>query len=522
MNTKSLQALFLLATRARRCKMPTVTELTSQAIKILQEAYNTSTKYLPTPIYNVQGFGAKGDGVTDDTAAIQKAIDTAAPYVWNGTLQNTQQLTTATKVLFFPAGDYIVSDTVLLNPNILYMGYGATIKAKNFSDKQKFVAEAKVFKSDGTLAIGWAYGSTNYDIHAYSPMKIIGINFDGDTDGVYGGLSLTSFIYGILQDSVIKGKYVGLRIERSFNDKFDNIKAEGKYAGVAITSNTTNKFLNLQAKGTGDCTSAADIAALDAAQWLYRNYQHDNYKNYGRGLNLCWFENIEFDTLTVEGCYTAAFTYHCSLNIRNLYTEFVGYAQWVIPNVDSALFFGKDTKLTIDSHVWSGEAKYIFDGAYSKIKLNKSTTTDYANFTKSIKGIKGTEGTELSYDPTQYSLLSNDAALRLDEQIVEKKTLTNVGNATTVTYTKYQSGLMIVTATGFYSLMAPPYELTWTLPVPFKDPGSFTVHGMKASTGTYKKGSTVQPQYIIDASNVLLRFSENDINYNVTAIGFWK
>ncbi|WP_426153562.1 glycosyl hydrolase family 28-related protein, partial [Pseudomonas sp. DC3000-4b1] len=46
-------------------------------------------------IFNVKDFGAVGDGVTDDTAAMQKAID-AASAAGGGTV-------------FVPSGTYIVS-----------------------------------------------------------------------------------------------------------------------------------------------------------------------------------------------------------------------------------------------------------------------------------------------------------------------------------------------------------------------------------------------------------------------------
>lgn len=52
--------------------------------------------------YNVRWFGAKGDGVTDDTAAVQAAIDLAT--------QNTSDTTfTDNTTIFFPAGDYILN-----------------------------------------------------------------------------------------------------------------------------------------------------------------------------------------------------------------------------------------------------------------------------------------------------------------------------------------------------------------------------------------------------------------------------
>lgn len=54
----------------------------------------------PDVVVNVKDFGARGDGVTDDTLAIQNAINSA-----DG------------QIVFFPKGTYIVSDTLLINQN---------------------------------------------------------------------------------------------------------------------------------------------------------------------------------------------------------------------------------------------------------------------------------------------------------------------------------------------------------------------------------------------------------------------
>lgn len=75
----------------------------------------------PTPVsagtplgwMNVQHFGAKGDGVTDDTGAITKAI-TALP--------------SGRGVVYFPPGHYLVTATLILDNRIgiTFMGGGAT------------------------------------------------------------------------------------------------------------------------------------------------------------------------------------------------------------------------------------------------------------------------------------------------------------------------------------------------------------------------------------------------------------
>ncbi len=70
--------------------------------------------------YNVKDYGATGDGSTDDTAAIQSAID-AVPSRTN----------TGGGVLFFPPGDYKTTSTLTITGNarqLQVMGFGASLR----------------------------------------------------------------------------------------------------------------------------------------------------------------------------------------------------------------------------------------------------------------------------------------------------------------------------------------------------------------------------------------------------------
>ncbi len=77
------------------------------------EALNTLPAPLPPAIrplppsdewVNVHTLGVKGDGATDDTAAIQQAIESH-------------------RVLYFPSGHYLVSDTLTLKPDTVLIGF---------------------------------------------------------------------------------------------------------------------------------------------------------------------------------------------------------------------------------------------------------------------------------------------------------------------------------------------------------------------------------------------------------------
>ncbi|GIQ62158.1 hypothetical protein PACILC2_07260 [Paenibacillus cisolokensis] len=73
--------------------------------------YLTNKKTWGGIIYNVMDYGAKGDGVKDDTAAIQKAIDIAK--------------NSAAGTIYFPPGDYVINSTILVQdvPNLAIMSF---------------------------------------------------------------------------------------------------------------------------------------------------------------------------------------------------------------------------------------------------------------------------------------------------------------------------------------------------------------------------------------------------------------
>src|SRR5262249_17284297 len=80
-----------------------------------------------THIANVKEYGAKGDGTTDDTEAIQAAIQ-------------------AGQVILFPPGTYMITGDLVINkPNVTLLGLGmgvSTIRSKTLWTKSRSVLNA--------------------------------------------------------------------------------------------------------------------------------------------------------------------------------------------------------------------------------------------------------------------------------------------------------------------------------------------------------------------------------------------
>jgi Pectate lyase superfamily protein/Major tropism determinant N-terminal domain len=100
---------------------------------------NTSLQNVPTvrtldSILNdylcVKDYGAVGDGVTDDTQAIQDAIDDE----WARISNDPAGLYQSRNTIYFPAGTYVVSSAILLYPYITLAGEGQDRTAIQLSE----------------------------------------------------------------------------------------------------------------------------------------------------------------------------------------------------------------------------------------------------------------------------------------------------------------------------------------------------------------------------------------------------
>lgn len=142
--------------------------------------YNTD-KFTPLGIINVKdsAYGAKGDGVTDDTAALRAALGSVGPYPYTIFTANTG------RIIYVPAGTYIISDTLYLRKGDILVGAGGT---------------ASIFKSSASftgLVLRMAYGLIG-GVETLDPgglcTQVEGIFFAGNNTGIKAGDSGTRIL----------------------------------------------------------------------------------------------------------------------------------------------------------------------------------------------------------------------------------------------------------------------------------------------------------------------------------------
>ena len=115
-------------------------------------------------IFNVQNFGAKGDGITDDTAAIQNAIDAAAG--------------AGGGQVYMPTGTYIVSGGEEPSDGCLMLKTNVYLYGDGMGDTTVKLADGSDTKITGIIRS--AYGEETHDF------GVSNLTIDGNRDSTTG------------------------------------------------------------------------------------------------------------------------------------------------------------------------------------------------------------------------------------------------------------------------------------------------------------------------------------------------
>jgi Pectate lyase superfamily protein len=193
------------------------------------------------PTVNVRDFGATGDGVTDDTQAIQKAIDTV--YSQGG------------GEIVFPTGKYLVT-SVKLKDNITYSGYGATIKRPDRQNRttRTFVAEYAGKEDSKPLIIqGFTFDGNSQNQGSYQDYELE----QAHLLFLEGNSKFPGKLQAVIKDTTFKnGVADGISVYTNVDVKVDNVEAVDVFRGgfVLTGGNSSAQVRNLTTRGEIDDT----------------------------------------------------------------------------------------------------------------------------------------------------------------------------------------------------------------------------------------------------------------------------
>ena len=193
----------------------------------------------------VTDFGAVGDGVTDSTAAINRALDQLYCQDNNPAIRRS---------LFFPAGVYLITDTILIPPYALLYGEGADSSVLSFTALAwtSTVAYASgvlvkdgsnYYRSIDSVPVGIAIGNTSYWSPTTLPSCVArttdNLQQTGATIGTNGAIqpqwvaiNNLGFATTEIQD--------GLLLEQCKNINLNNIEIVGSLVEADLNVSTDN------------------------------------------------------------------------------------------------------------------------------------------------------------------------------------------------------------------------------------------------------------------------------------------
>lgn len=249
-------------------------------------------------VVSVKDFGAVGDGVTDDTAAIQAAIDTA-----NWTFDTNTVITESTATptcIFFPQGTYRITSKLRLAPGLQLVGYSGGVHARTMEQTNPAKKGTTIYvdydnevdyaiDTSGYAGAGYSGGgfvgqridnypatgsSTASNTYAGCPgMRFENINFQAAPGRLVRGMNLGLVPMLVMNNVQVHGFIVGIRIGGCWGGQLSNVRIDGPYGwrplvlGTDVNNTTlTNVYISGQ-NGTGSIYTPPGGSTIGDQYW---------------------------------------------------------------------------------------------------------------------------------------------------------------------------------------------------------------------------------------------------------------
>lgn len=254
------------------------------------------------PVNTPQNFGAKGDGIADDTIPVQRLFDYCAPFIWKGSIADTKSALSAARDIATGVGMFRTTDTLLINPfmrlyspsrGAFFMGLGGFHIIADFDSRNGYVIDSAPYTTSGSrikslVTSGGAFDSGLITGCLGWELDGICVTVKGDRL-IKGCVNRNASMQSIIRNSGFIGANVGIRTSVTWGGGlYDNHVVANAYCllnEIDVTvDNQFNNYLTIDKdkKPTAsdfDYPSFGDYEPQGMTACIYNSYARPNHHN---------------------------------------------------------------------------------------------------------------------------------------------------------------------------------------------------------------------------------------------------
>lgn len=280
---------------------------------------------------DVAWFGAQGDGVEDDSDALQRTIDFASPFIWYGSVAETKTNMGRSFSKVVGNGTYRVTKSILLNPFVSIEGIKSGGFYENregfniigdFDSKNQFVLDAAPYNTSGKRELGLLSSREYWDDGYYTgcpgwSLHKVNVTIPQERN-IRGAVNRTMSMQSHISQSSFTGGNIGILSSTTWGGSIHNNNICARVVALANIYDVTiddqcNNYLSI----SGSKPSTENFDYLDTS-WLPINNPSCNLYNL--------FSHVNHYNNIWEGAMIGSITSgQRSLNLSNNYIEGSSY-----------------------------------------------------------------------------------------------------------------------------------------------------------------------------------------------------